>query len=66
MIAPLSPPPKEMIDREKEELGWKFRPEMENLEGKLCESASEFYWAPFFNSKGNILLSTHSVRASPC
>jgi len=29
MIALLGPPPKELCDREKE-LGWKFRPEVEN------------------------------------
>ena len=54
MIALLGPPPKELIDREKEGLDWKFRPEVENPEGKLCGSASEFYGGPFFDSEGNI------------
>lgn len=52
MIALLGAPPKEPIDRERRGLGWKFRPEMENPEGKLCESASEFYGGPFFDSEG--------------
>ena len=52
MIALLGPPPKELIDRERRGLSWKFRPEVENPEGKLCGSASEFYGGPFFDSEG--------------
>ena len=52
MIALLGPPPKELIDREKEGLGWKFRPEVNNPEGKLCGRASDFYRGPFFDSEG--------------
>jgi hypothetical protein len=65
MIALLGPSPKELCDREKEELGWKFRPEVENSEGKLCGSASEFYGGPFFDSQGNISGSICNIRANP-
>jgi hypothetical protein len=65
MIALLGPPPKELCDREREGLGWKFRPKVENSEGKLCESASEFYGGPFFDSQGNIFGSICSIRANP-
>lgn len=65
MVALLGPPPKELCDREKEGLGWKFRPEVENSEGKLCGSASEFYGGPFFDSQGNISGSICSIRANP-
>lgn len=54
MIALLGLPPKELIDREKEGLRWRFRPEVENSEGKLCGNASEFYGGPFFDSEGTI------------
>ena len=53
MIALLGPPPKELIDREREGLGSKFRPEVENPEGKVCGSASESYGGPFFDFEGN-------------
>ncbi|KAK3177930.1 hypothetical protein OEA41_000062 [Lepraria neglecta] len=55
MIALLGPPPKELVDREKEGLSWKFRPEVENFEGKPCRSASEFYGGPFFDSEGEFM-----------
>ena len=51
MIALLESPPKELVDREKEGLGWRFKPEVENPEGKLCGSACEFNGGPFFGSK---------------
>ena len=54
MIALLGPPPKELIDREKEGLGWRFKPEVENSDGKLCRTASEFYGGPLFDSRGKI------------
>ena len=63
MIALLGPPPKELVDREKEGLGWKFRPEMENSDGKLCGRASEFYRGPFFDSEGIISASIYFIRA---
>ncbi|KAL9133445.1 MAG: hypothetical protein Q9175_005381 [Cornicularia normoerica] len=55
MIALLGPPPKALINREREGLGWKFRPEVENSEGKLCGSASEFYGGSFFDSEGEFM-----------
>ena len=63
MIALLRLPPKELVDREKEGLSWKFRPEVENSERKLCGSASEFYHEPFFDSEGNISASLYTIRA---
>lgn len=61
MIALLGHPPKELIDREKEGLGWNFTPEVENSEGKLCKKASEFYGGPFFDSEGNISATTFTT-----
>ena len=58
MIALLGPPPKELIEREKDGLRWKFRPEVENSEGKLCGSANEFYGGPFFDPEGKLSQST--------
>lgn len=54
MVALLGLPPKELIDREREGLGWNFRPEVQNPDGKLCGNASEFYGGPFFDSEGTI------------
>ena len=61
MIALLGPPPKELIDREKEGLRWNFRPEVENSEGKLCGKASQFYGGPFFDSDGNVSAGVCSI-----
>ncbi|KAL9099213.1 MAG: hypothetical protein Q9163_005256 [Psora crenata] len=55
MIALLGPPPKELIDREREGFVWKFKPEVENPEGKLCGSANEYYGGPFFDSQGEFM-----------
>ena len=65
MIVLLGPPPKELCDREKEGLGWRFMPEVENSEGKLCGSASEFYGGPFFDSQGNFSESVRNIKANP-
>jgi hypothetical protein len=54
MISLLGSPPKELTDREREGLGWRFKPEVENSEGKLCGNACEFYGGPFFDSEGNV------------
>jgi hypothetical protein len=62
MIALLGPP-KELVDRAKEGLSWKFRPEVENSDGKLCGSASEFYHGPFFDSEGNISASIYTTQS---
>lgn len=57
MIALLGPPPKELIDREKEGLRWNSGPRVTNSEGKLCRKASEFYGGPFFDSTGKFISS---------
>lgn len=62
MIALLGSPPKELVGREKEGLRWKFRPEVENSESKLCASASEFFGGPFFDSEGNLSTSTCTIK----
>lgn len=54
MIALMGFPPKELIDREREGRRWRFRPEVENSEGKLCGNATEFYGGPFFDSEDTI------------
>ena len=66
MIALLDPPPTEMIDREKEGLGSRFTPEVENSEGKICGSAREFYGGPFFNLEGDTSRIACIIRASHC
>ena len=52
MIALLGPPPKELVEREKEGLRWNWAPAAQNPEGKLCTKASEFYGGPFFDENG--------------
>ena len=54
MIALLGRPPKELIDREREGLGWRFKPEVNNPQGRSCGNASEYYGGPFFDSEGKI------------
>jgi len=58
MIALLGPPPKELLKREEEGCRLKWRPVIQNAEGKLCESAREYYGGPFFDSEGELLRST--------
>ena len=52
MIGLLGSPPKEIREREQEGLRWRFKPEVENPEDKLCGSVSEFYGGPFFDANG--------------
>lgn len=54
MIALLGHPPNELFKREREGRKWRWKPAIENSEGKLCESASEFYEGPFFNLEGEL------------
>lgn len=54
MIALLGSPPKELIDREREGLGWSWTPAAQNSEGKLCKTASEWYGGPFFDENGRL------------
>ncbi|KAJ5799272.1 uncharacterized protein N7518_001340 [Penicillium psychrosexuale] len=49
MIALLSPPPKELITREREGLTWKWAPAAHNTAGEMCNTASEWFGGPFFN-----------------
>ena len=52
MIALLGPPPKELLVREREGLGWNWAPAIQNDEGKLCTKACEWYGGPFFDENG--------------
>ncbi|XHG07892.1 hypothetical protein AWENTII_011023 [Aspergillus wentii] len=49
MIALLGPPPKGIVDREREGLEWNWSPAAQNAQGKLCTTASEGYGGPFFD-----------------
>ncbi|KAI1905612.1 hypothetical protein LOZ52_006769 [Ophidiomyces ophidiicola] len=55
MIALFGPPPKELLEREREGLSWKWTPAAHNEEGKLCNTASEWYGGPFFDEHGEFL-----------
>lgn len=55
MIVLLGHPPNELFKREREGRKWRWKPAIENSEGKLCESASEFYEGPFFNLEGEFI-----------
>ena len=54
IIALLGPPPRKLIDQERDRRTWKWGPAIENAEGKLCDSASTYYGGPFFDSRGKI------------
>jgi serine/threonine protein kinase len=55
MIALLGAPPKILIDREIRwsEVTWSHA--VPNSEGKLCQTAREYYGGPFFNSEGEFM-----------
>lgn len=53
MIALLGPPPRELLECEREGMRWNWAPAAHNPEGKLCTKASEFYGGPFFDENGN-------------
>ncbi|KAL1983368.1 hypothetical protein VTN96DRAFT_10427 [Rasamsonia emersonii] len=55
MIALLGPPPKELLDRERDGRRWNFAPAIRNAAGKLCTKAYEWYGGPFFDENGNFL-----------
>lgn len=57
MIALLGPPPKEIVDREREGLKWNWSPAAQNAQGKLCTTASEWYGGAFFDEDGKFLMS---------
>ena len=55
MIALLGSPPQKLIDRE---LYWsevKWSHAVPNSEGKLCQTAREYYGGPFFKSDGEFM-----------
>ena len=54
MIALLGPPPRTLIDREKRWREIKWSNAIRNAHGELCQTASEFYGGPFFNSEGMV------------
>ncbi|KUJ14194.1 CMGC protein kinase [Mollisia scopiformis] len=55
MIALLGAPPKILIDREIRWSEVKWSHAVPNLEGKLCQTAREYYGGPFFNSEGEFM-----------
>ena len=52
MIALFGHPPKELLDQEREARNWKWKPPIENSEGRVCTSANNYYGGPFFDSYG--------------
>jgi hypothetical protein len=54
MIALLGPLPKELLDREKlwSDVEWDHA--VQNPDGKLCQTAREYFGGPFFNSEGKL------------
>ncbi|KAH6712576.1 CMGC protein kinase [Leptodontidium sp. MPI-SDFR-AT-0119] len=55
MIALLGPPPKELIDREIRWSKVKWSHVVPNPEGKLSQTARDYYGGPFFNSEGEFM-----------
>ncbi|KAI9857138.1 MAG: hypothetical protein M1813_008629 [Trichoglossum hirsutum] len=55
MIALLGAPPKILIDREIRWSEFKWSHAVPNSEGKLCQTAREYYGGPFFNSEGEFM-----------
>ena len=54
MISLLGPPPKILLDREKWWSKVKWSHAIPNLEGKLCQTACDYYGGPFFNLEGKL------------
>ena len=52
MIALFGHPPKELLKREAGLKEAKWKQPLENVDGKLCWTAHNFYRGPFFNSEG--------------
>ena len=52
MIALLDPPPKVLLDRAKSWSDVRWSRAFPNPEGKLCQTAREYYGGPFFESDG--------------
>lgn len=54
MIALLGPPPKELLDQEREGRRWNWKNAIENSAGKLCDKATQYFGGPFFDSDGKL------------
>jgi len=54
IIALLGPPPKKLIDQERDGRSRNWGLDIENAEGELCDRASTYYGGPFFDSEGKI------------
>ncbi|KAL9624942.1 MAG: hypothetical protein Q9160_000989 [Pyrenula sp. 1 TL-2023] len=52
MIALLGPPPKLLIERERNMRHWRWSPEARNYHGTLCNNAADFFGGPFFSDDG--------------
>ncbi|KAM5434748.1 hypothetical protein MferCBS31731_006520 [Microsporum ferrugineum] len=61
MISLLGPPPKELIDRERDGISWKWAPAAQNESGKMCNTASEWYGGPFFGGNGIALIALYDI-----
>jgi len=55
MIALLGPPPKVLLDREKLWSDVKWGHAVLNSDGKLCQTAREYFGGPFFNLEGEFI-----------
>ena len=55
MIALLGAPPKILVDREIRWSGVKWSHAVPNPEGKLCQTAREYYGGPSFNAEGEFI-----------
>ena len=64
MIAFLGYPPKELLDREREARNWKWKPPIQNSEGKICTSVNDCFGGPFFDSHGKKFRDFISVNCS--
>ena len=67
MFSILGPIPRELIQREREMRDWRWSPKAVNSQGKLCNSAADFYGGPFIDDNGkcnrcfNVSTTYHNV-----
>lgn len=52
MIALLGPPPPKLIARYRSMVGYKWSAAVQRDDGKLCESAEQYFDGPFFDADG--------------
>ncbi|KKZ65630.1 hypothetical protein EMCG_08537 [[Emmonsia] crescens] len=55
MIALLGPPPPELLARSHSMRGYKWPEPAKREDGKMCESAEQYFAGPFFDKDGNFL-----------